>query len=65
MLFGNPPPPASEKAIQGFESLTAYFECHSKDSNDIHLLNLLSKRLDILCINNKKQTTLPFVNNSK
>ena len=36
-----------------------------KDSNDIHLLNLLSKRLYILCINNKKQTTLSFVNNSK
>ena len=44
---------------------TAYFECYSKDSNDIHLLNLLSKRLDILCINNKKQTTLSLVNNSK
>ena len=62
---GFDPPPSSEKAIQGFESLTAYFECYSKDSNDIHLLNLLSKRLDILCINNKKQTTLSFVNNSK
>ena len=62
---GFDPPPSSEKAIQGFESLTAYFESYSKDSNDIHLLNLLSKRLDILCINNKKQTTLSFINNSK
>ena len=62
---GFDPPPSSEKEIQGFESLTAYFECYSKYSNDIHLLNLLSKRLDILCINNKKQTTLSFINNSK
>ena len=62
---GFDPPPPSEKAIQGLGSLTAYFECYSKDSNDIHLLNLLSKRLDILCINNKKKTTLSFVNNSK
>ena len=52
---GFDPPPSSEKAIQWFESLTAYFECYSKDSNDIHLLNLLSKRLDILCINNKSK----------
>ena len=62
---GFDPSPSSEKTIQGFESLTAYFECYSKDSNDIHLLNLLSKRLDILCINNNKQTTLSCVNNSK
>ena len=59
MLFGNPPP-TSEKARQWFESLTAYFEYRSKDSNDIYLL---SKSLDILC--NKKQTTSHFVNNSK
>ena len=64
MLFGNPPP-TSEKARQWFESLTAYFESYSEDLNNIHLLNVLSKRVDILCNNNKKQTTLPFVNNSK
>ena len=32
---------------------------------DIIKYYALSKCLDILCINNKKQTTLSFVNNSK